>query len=206
MEIITRKEARDLGLKFYFTGKPCKYGHVDNRRTSNGMCLGCESKQEYKNKKKATAKKHYSENTEHRKLNIKLWQQNNKDKVSFYKSQWFENNRDYFKEYYLENKNDINQRNSEYKVNNKDIINACNALRRASKNDATPQWLDKEQLSEMRAIYKSCQEISKETGIQHHVDHIIPLVSSTVCGLHVPWNLQIITSEENLSKGNRYSQ
>lgn len=41
MEVITRAEARLHGLKRYFTGKPCKHGHIDERTVSNGSCLQC---------------------------------------------------------------------------------------------------------------------------------------------------------------------
>lgn len=42
MEIITPKQAREGGLPFYFTGKPCKYGHVDQRHTSTNQCAACK--------------------------------------------------------------------------------------------------------------------------------------------------------------------
>jgi hypothetical protein len=42
MKIITRKEAASTGLKLYFTGKPCKRGHIVQRRTSPGTCVECE--------------------------------------------------------------------------------------------------------------------------------------------------------------------
>lgn len=204
MDIIARKEARDLGLKFYFTGKPCKHGHTSYRRTLNGMCMGCEAEQEYKNKKNITAKKHYEENKEHRKSCIKAWCQENREKVSSYKKNWTDNNKDYFKEYYLENKEYVNTRNNLYKINNKDVVNASNSFRRATKLRATPCWLSKDQLDEIKEIYNICLETTEQTGVIHHVDHIVPLVSEFVCGLHVPWNLQVITAKENLSKGNKY--
>jgi hypothetical protein len=40
-EIISRSEAKAQGLKTYFTGKPCKHGHVAIRLVSNGSCRQC---------------------------------------------------------------------------------------------------------------------------------------------------------------------
>ena len=54
---------------------------------------------------------------------------------------------------------------------------------------------DKEKI---RLIYEECYRITQETGIPHHVDHIIPLALG---GLHHPSNLQILTAEANLKKG-----
>lgn len=41
MDIITRKQAYDLGLRRYFTGVPCVQGHLAERRTGNGVCVDC---------------------------------------------------------------------------------------------------------------------------------------------------------------------
>ena len=45
---------------------------------------------------------------------------------------------------------------------------------------------------------------TKTTGITYSVDHIVPLKNPLVCGLHVPWNMQIVTLEGNLKKSNNW--
>ena len=55
----------------------------------------------------------------------------------------------------------------------------------------------------MLAIYDEARIISETTGIAHHVDHIVPLGSKSVSGLHCEANLQVITGAENRSKSNR---
>lgn len=63
--------------------------------------------------------------------------------------------------------------------------------------------MNEEQVAEIKSIYKRAKSISEETGVLHHVDHIIPLKAKMCSGLHVPWNLQIITAQENVRKNNR---
>lgn len=72
--------------------------------------------------------------------------------------------------------------------------------RRAAKLNACPSWVDHK---EIHKIYRRRAELARETGQEWHVDHIIPLQGEKVSGLHVPWNLQIITAHENLSKSNK---
>jgi 5-methylcytosine-specific restriction endonuclease McrA len=71
------------------------------------------------------------------------------------------------------------------------------ARRLAKKKKATPSWLTREQLDQIRAVYSEAVRLTKETGIPHEVDHIVPLSGKTVSGLHVPWNLRAIPAVEN---------
>lgn len=75
------------------------------------------------------------------------------------------------------------------------------ANRRAAETRQTPSWADKEAI---RAVYLEAVRLTQETGVQHHVDHVIPLRGRLVSGLHVHQNLQVIPWLDNLKKSNRH--
>lgn len=105
------------------------------------------------------------------------------------------------KEYRQANKVARAAKQKEYRQTNKDKVNSHTAKRKALKLRATPVWSDLGAISE---LYTCALAFKVYTGREYHVDHIVPLKSKLVCGLHVPANLQVLEASENISKGNRY--
>jgi hypothetical protein len=103
------------------------------------------------------------------------------------------NNKHKIKQYYLNNKEIIKKKVKEYNLNNPHIRRAAWSKRKASQLKATPKFAN---LNKIREIYKKCPK-------GYVVDHIIPLQSKIVCGLHVEWNLQYLTPSANCSKSNK---
>jgi hypothetical protein len=81
-----------------------------------------------------------------------------------------------------------------------------NAKRRAGRLNATPPWLSEDHFKQIKAVYAHAKECELLTGDKYHVDHIVPLQGANVCGLHVPWNLQVLPADINIAKSNRYGQ
>tara|TARA_B110000977_G_C10689593_1_gene342946 strand:+ start:45 stop:527 length:483 start_codon:yes stop_codon:yes gene_type:complete len=95
-----------------------------------------------------------------------------------------------------------NARKNQWKKDNRGYVTYINAMRRAAKIERTVPWGDPDAIQK---IYDECAALNYEHGKgSYHVDHIIPLQGKYVSGLHVENNLQILTAEENLRKGNRY--
>ena len=88
----------------------------------------------------------------------------------------------------------------EWRLLHKGQVNSWRAKSRALKKQATPDWASKKAIEE---IYQKAAELTKATGIPHEVDHVYPLQSKYLCGLHIETNLQILTREQNRAKGNR---
>lgn len=74
-------------------------------------------------------------------------------------------------------------------------------LHRAQTQRATPPWLTAEQRQQIRDVYAAAATLTEATGELHVVDHIVPKMGKTVCGLHVPWNLAPMHWRLNAIKG-----
>lgn len=183
----TRKEAQQSGATHYFTGEPCKHGHIAPRKTK-GACIEC--------------------------LKI-AWIKGNESRAEYFQQyNRSEAGKDAKQRYYEANKSDIiakaratpNEIKNAYRKKWKDghpvQVLADNKVRRRKHRSATPPWITRQQKTEMRSIYQIAITMSQTTGERYVVDHIWPLRSDFVCGLHVPWNLRVITQKENLTKSN----
>lgn len=105
------------------------------------------------------------------------------------------------KAYYQANREKVISQALTYKRENRDKFSVLAAERNSRRRTATPVWVDRATLLK---FYQKARILTKLTGIKHEVDHIVPLQSALVCGLHVPCNLQVITKKENAEKSNRY--
>ena len=91
-------------------------------------------------------------------------------------------------------------RKCNYEVKDKTKVWLHITFRKKRVKRATPDWVDKEQFLKYE---KKKLELEKKYNIKCNIDHIIPLIHKKVCGLNVPWNLQITSQKFNLSKGNK---
>ena len=137
----------------------------------------------------------------------KIYGIKNKDKRKNYSVEYYRKNRDILlkkcNDYKTDNKELVSNYNKIYTKTNSSKINALNIRRYARKIKASPKWITKEQEKEIRGFYEEAKLKTLKTGIKHEVDHIVPLISKVVCGLHVPWNLQVLTKIENIRKNNK---
>jgi hypothetical protein len=151
----------------------------DGLRTT---CSACDAKQRAANKERKAETN-------------RAWEQRNKGRVKK------KNTSEYNAVYYESNKDAIKNRSREWRVANPAVALARTRRYQTSKLQRTPPWADMSAVAEFYAEAKRLEEL---TGIQFHVDHIVPLRGELVSGLHVPANLQLLPAHENLSKSNSF--
>lgn len=158
----------------------------------------------------------FSNNSKHRdrkayscKLCVKLAAIPHKERNSEYNKALYRSNRDSVIErtrmYSKANPEVAKKAELKYREANSEKILLKTSLRRATKLNAAPKWINSEwEKLVLSEIYKLSKMRSTMTGVKHHVDHKVPLKSDSVCGLHCSDNLQILEWHINVRKSNRY--
>ena len=192
MDIISRKEAKAQGLKRYFTGKPCKHGHVEERLVSNSNCAQCL-------REKANARDRAAQHA--------AWVEKNRERA-----------REIDRAYRLRHPETIKARarktwakhghkyvypetRAAWCAANRHKRRANDARRNAAKLQRTPAWADHESIN---LWYLGARILGELLGEPYHVDHVVPLQGETVSGLHTFENLQLLPARENLRKSNSF--
>ena len=181
-----RAKAREAGEDKYFTGRPCKNGHIVERRVSNGNCVICEAE---------THKKHLANNpVSYKNSRIKSYYKHQESRLAF------------AKRYRDAHKEQVRAASKRWVENNRQRVSALQQIRTYRKSQATPKWLSNEDHKKIDDVYTTANIIRQSFDCQIAVDHIVPLKGKIVCGLHVPWNLCIRSKSDNSSKNNHLTE
>lgn len=185
----TLAEARALGFKWYLPDQPCPRGHVAKRSVSNRECRACVDAKRRERPETTRAKDRRRNGTAKRKASSRASYQRN-----------IEKRREADRLRYAGEANERKARALKWAKANPEKRRQLTAQSRRHIKQATPRWLSIAQRAEITAIYA---DAARREG-EWEVDHIVPLRGRHVRGLHVPWNLRVITGAENRKKGNRH--
>ena len=139
MKIISRKEAQAQGLKRYFTGKPCKRGHVAERKASSGTCVECNRQYREENREERLEKKrqYYAENRERMIEKMRQYHAENRDKELERNRKYYAENRGRALEKMRQWREENPEYNRQHREENGGLYRAIKAKRRAAKLDRT---------------------------------------------------------------------
>jgi 5-methylcytosine-specific restriction endonuclease McrA len=179
LDIILRAQAKALGLKRYFTGKPCKNGHVSERSTAQKVCIEC------------------------RNINASIWKAKFPDKVRAAHHKYIAANRDKQRAWWAANAVAARRSRTAWAKRNPENVKARAAKRRAIKLGADGFHTKYDILEIRKAQKDKCAYCKVKLAGGGHVDHIIPLSKG---GSNSRDNLQLACGLCNIRKGAKHPQ
>ena len=171
----SRKDGFEYHCKECSSQQKKKY-YTDNKERILQRCA--EYAMNSKDERAETHAKYYNKNKETILVKNALWRKDNKVRMQELVKEWSNNNRD--------------------------KRNTAAAKSRANKRNRIPDWLSANQKEQIKKTYSIAAWLTKNTGVIYEVDHVVPLHGESVSGLHVPWNLQVITKKDNRKKSNKW--
>lgn len=180
-EIISRKDAINNCLPHYFTGVPCKRGHIDIRSTKYKTCYSCSRERTAEFNKR---------NPEKKRAWDARYAENNKEAVAEIK-----------KRHYLKNAELIKNRVKQWAIDNKERAqqswNAATRAYRARKRNSSGSH-NRKDISKLFELQRGKCACCKSLLNAFHVDHVVPLKK---CGSNDFYNLQLLCPACNARKG-----
>lgn len=185
-DVVTREEARELGLRRYFTGEACKRGHVAERDVPTCKCVECarlvqrieHMTPQQVDKQNAYSREYNSRTGCYRTENMTAEQVERRRVRARVESKTREQ---------LER-----QRATARKASAEERIRL-----KLLKPYLKPAWANDDAI---RAVYALATKLTAESGVVHHVDHIVAIQGRTAVGFHTEANLRVVPGRENESK------
>lgn len=180
--LLPRKIATERGIPRYYTGKPCRNGHVCEKYTKKASCVECS---------RSSTRKHYTipENMEKKRIRNAAWNSENRDLANSMSRSWQEIHRQ-----------KVRASCSRWKSENKDKVNAYTRNRRAKLAGSDGAHSADDVARIIRMQKKKCASCSNSLASGYHVDHIKPVVLG---GSNGSENIQILCPGCNMSKGGK---
>ena len=190
--IITKKFAKDNGMKFYHTGRPCQRGHLVDRYVQGGACIECSRLRITSEIFKEKARTKYAAS----KTEVRLYRQNlrkrNPEAARARSKRSNDKSRLYRLKRYQSRIDEMRAQAREYRKLHRAEEGVRSRLKIAKIKQATPNWVN----------FEALVQIYRDRPPNHHVDHTIPIRHNLVWGLNIPCNLESIPAQVNLYKHN----
>lgn len=163
--------------------------HIKNRKSENRLKWGVENRE----KNNSKTRERYHKNPQKKLAKNKIWREKNPERQKELVHNHYECNKDKWRE-----------KGRKWNQNHPEEIRAKASGRRAIKKQRSLSKNSKENKKQINKIFKTAKDLEELNNTKYHVDHIIPLINDNVCGLHVPWNLQVLVDIDNINKSNKF--